>query len=160
MWAGLRGPSTQDAFDYNGDGVPDDRFFYSGDVLERIESDRNHDGKVDQVTKYGVDGNAASSESDNDFDGRMETKTRHLHGQWQSQESDDDGDGAAEYQADAVSGVVYGEQWLDAQGRVFKRVQYKDNVPVSGEIDTDKDGMLDTRRFYDRTGEITRSEKM
>lgn len=90
----------------------------------------------------------------------METKTRYLHGQWQSEESDGDGDGAIEYQADAISGVVYSEQWFDAQGRVFKRVQYKGNVPVSGEIDIDKDGTFDTRRFYDPTGEITRSEKM
>lgn len=159
MWAGLRGPSTQDAFDYNGDGIPDDRFFYSGNVLERIESDRNRDGKVDLITEYGVDGNAVGSESDNDFDGRMESKTRYLHGQWQSEKSDDDGDGTFEYQGDAISGVVYSQQWLDTQGRVFKRVQYKGNVPVTGEIDTDKDGTLDTRRFYDSTGEITRTEK-
>jgi hypothetical protein len=90
----------------------------------------------------------------------MESRTRYLHGQWQSDEADDDGDGAADYRADAISGVVYSQQWLDAQGRTVKRVQFKNNAPVSGEVDTDRDGALDTRHFYDRTGEITRSEKM
>ncbi len=160
MWVGLRGPSTEYAFDYNGDGKPDERSFYSGNSLKRVEYDRNHDGKTDASVSYANDGSVARGESDNDFNGRMETKTRYLHGQWQSEESDDDGDGAIEYQADAVSGVVYSEQWLDAQGRVFKRVQYEGNAPVTGQIDADKDGTLDTRRFYDRTGEITRSEKM
>ena len=82
-----------------------------------------------------------------------------LHEQWQSEKSDDDGDGMFEYQADGISGVIYSQQWLDAQGDVFKRVQYKGNVPVTGEIDTDKDDTPDTRRFYDSAGEITRTEK-
>jgi hypothetical protein len=51
--------------------------------------------------------------------------TRYLHEQWQSEKSDDDGDGMFEYQADGISGVIYSQQWLDAQGHVFKRVQYK-----------------------------------
>lgn len=160
MWLGLRGPAIENAYDYNGDGKPDERLFYAGDVLKRVENDRNYDGKIDATVSYAADGSAAHGESDNDFDGRMETKTRYLHGQWQSEESDDDGDGVFEYQADAISGVVYSQQWLDTQGRISKRVQYKGNVPITGEIDTDKDGILDTRRFYDSTGEITRSEKM
>lgn len=160
MWAGLRGPSTQNVFDYNGDGVPDELLFYSGDALERVESDRNRDGKIDQITKYGADGNAISGDSDNDFDGRMEVRSRYLHGQWLNEETDRNADGAVDYQVDAVSGVIFSEQWLDAEGRMVKRVQYKNGMPVTGEIDTDKDGTLDTRRFYDSTGEIMRSEKM
>lgn len=160
MWIGMRAPPAGNAVDYNNDGRPDDHAFYRGERLVRTETDRNFDGKVDLIFHYAPDGTATRAESDNDFDGRMEVATRFLHNQWQSEESDENGDGAADYQADAVSGVAYRQQWLDAEGRVVKRVQFEGGIPVFGDVDTNADGKLDTRRHYDRTGEIVRNENL
>lgn len=159
-WAGLHQPASVSTLDHNGDGRPEQHFFYSGNVLERFENDRNHDGRIDEIIWYDRNGSPSRGQSDNDFDGRMESTSRYLHGLWQSGESDDDADGRIDYRSDAISGVLYSEQWLDAEGRVSKRIRYRGGVPVDGEIDSDQDGVLDTRRSYDRRGEITRSEKM
>ncbi|TWI05920.1 putative signal transducing protein [Luteimonas cucumeris] len=156
-WAGLRQSASVSMLDYDGDGRPEEHFFYSGNVLARYENDRNHDGRIDEVIWYDRNGSPSRGQSDNDFDGRMESTSRYLHGQWQSGESDDDGDGRVDYRSDAISGVLYSEQWLDDQGRVSKQIRYKHGIPVDGEIDSDHDGVLDTRRSYDRRGEITRS---
>lgn len=159
-WAALRGPDTHDVFDYNNDGIADERFIYSGNVLQRVEYDRNHDGKIDATLWYSASGIPTRGESDNNFDGRQETESRYLHGQWLSDASDRDGDGVVDYEADAISGVLFSERWFDANSRIIKRLRYKDGNPVSGEVDTDKDGILDTRHHYDRTGEILRSERI
>ena len=160
MWIGMRAPPAGNVVDYNGDGRPDERFFYRGERLDRIETDRNFDGKVDEISHYAPDGKTTRAQSDNDFDGRMEVTTRFLHNQWQSEESDENGDGAADYQGDAISGVVYSQKWLDAEGRILKRVQFQRGIPVYGDVDTNADGKLDTRRHYDRTGEIVRNENL
>ncbi|TKR29391.1 DUF2007 domain-containing protein [Luteimonas gilva] len=160
MWLALRAPSAGSAIDYNGDGRPDEHLFYQGETIARIETDRNFDGKVDLITRFAPEGPATRAESDNDFDGRMEITARFLHNQWQSEESDNNGDGTIDYKADAISGVIYSQQWLDASGRVSKRVQYKGGIATHGDVDTDADGKLDTRHHYDRTGEIVRSEKL
>lgn len=159
-WATVRGPVQQYHYDYNSDGRYDDTSTYSGGKLERVETDRNRDGKVDAVTEYDRHGAAARGESDDDFDGRMEARIRYLHGDWISQEVDRNGDGAADYESDAVSGVIYSERWLDANGKIVKRVLYKHGFPATGELDTDGDGVLDVRHVYDRIGEIARRERL
>ena len=73
---------------------------------------------------------------------------------------DVDGDGDTDYRADAISGVVYGEEWLDSAGRVIKRVVFKGTRAVSGDLDTNQDGVLDTRQFFDAIGEIERTEPL
>ncbi len=160
MWLGQRGSASENGIDYNDDGRTDERVFYLGENTARIETDRNFDGKTDLINHYAPDGTATRLEYDNDFDGRMEGTVRYLHNQWQSEESDENGDGAADYRADAISGVTYSQQWLDAEGRLVKRVQFRGGIPVHADVDTNADGELDIRRHYDRTGEIVRNENL
>lgn len=160
IWALLRAPAAETASDFDNDGVPDERVFQSNDLSGRVETDRNFDGKVDLIMSFGPDGRATRAESDNDFDGRKETLTRYLHNQWQSEEADLNGDGAIDYKADAISGVVYSQQWMTLDGRAYKRVQYERGLPSIGELDTNGDGKFDTRHHYDDSGEIARTEKL
>lgn len=160
VWAALRTPFTENGIDYNGDGKLDERVFYAGNMFERIELDRNNDSKVDAISYYGRDGVISRGESDDDFDGRMESRFEYLHGQWLTQETDEDGDGDVDYTAAAISGVIYSEEWLDAAGKVIKRVVFKDARPITADLDTNKDGVLDTRQFFDAIGEIERTESL
>ncbi|HJR72772.1 MAG TPA: DUF2007 domain-containing protein [Luteimonas sp.] len=159
-WALVRGPVEQYHYDLNGDGRFEDVSTYAGGKLERAETDRNRDGKVDSIYEYDRNGLAVHSESDDDFDGRMEVQSRFLHGDWIGNEIDRNGDGAIDYESDAVSGVIHSERWRDADGRVVKRVLFKNGFADTGEVDTDGDGVLDTRHFYDRIGEISRKQPM
>ena len=156
VWAANREPTTTNTLDHNGDGRADEQATFDGDLIKRIEYDRNFDGKPDEIYNY-KDGIVSSSTSDNDFDGRPETVTRFLHGSWRSAETDHDGDGVIEYRADAINGVLYSEEWLDASERVIKRLVYKDGQPDHGEIDTDGDGAMDTSRRYNALVEIESS---
>lgn len=157
VWAALRTPATERGIDYNGDGKLEERVFYAGGMLERIELDRNRDGRTDAISYYDRHGIVSRGESDDDFDGRMESKIDYLHGQWLTQETDEDGDGDIDYRAEAISGVAYREEWLDASGRVIKRVVFRAARPVTGDLDTNQDGVLDTRQFFDAIGEIERT---
>lgn len=157
-WSQLRGPATAQTADYNGDGSADTWFYYSGDLLLRVESDRNRDGTVDSITYYDRHGAVQRAEDDDDFDGRREAVHRFRDGLWAESAVDDDGDGSPEYRADAAAGVVYLEQWLDRSGTVVKNVFHASGRPFRSDLDTDLDGRLDTRRHLDARAEIARIE--
>jgi len=78
----------------------------------------------------------------------------------QSSETDHDGDGAADYRSNAINGVIYREEWLDPHQNIVKRITYKNGRADNGEIDSDGDGKLDSRRFYNRIAEVVRVEPM
>lgn len=70
--------SGEEVFDLNGDGDPEFRVKYEG-AFERVEVDRNYDGRFDMISFY-KGGFIAKSTSDDDFDGFFETKTSFEHG--------------------------------------------------------------------------------
>lgn len=159
-WSQLRGPETAETADRNGDGSADEWFYYSGDLLLRVESDRNRDGTPDSITHYDRHGAARRAEDDDDFDGRKETVHRYHDGLWAESTLDDDGNGSPEYRAEAAAGVVYLEEWLDPSGSVVKNVFHARGRPVRSDLDTDLDGHLDTRRHFDARTEIVRTERL
>lgn len=65
--------SGEDTFDLNGDGIIEFRARYDG-AFERVDVDRNYDGRFDMMSFY-KDGFIVSSRSDDNFDGYYETKT-------------------------------------------------------------------------------------
>ena len=158
FWLATNGPSTEHGIDYNGDGFVDEHATYAGDKLQRVDIDRNRDGKPDVISYYDRRGFISRSESDDDFDGRMEANYRYLHGQWTDLEVDRNADGDPDYRAEAIAGVVYREEWLDPAGNVIKSVVHKDGWASTSDLDTDGDGKLDTRRYYDERDELGRSE--
>ena len=160
MWSQLRGPTTAQTVDHNGDGSADEWYYYSGDQLLRIETDRNRDGTPDSVTHYDRHGITHRAEDDDDFDGRKEAMHRFRDGLWVETVVDDDGDGSPEYRAEAAAGVIYLEEWFDRSGAVVKNVFHTRGRPSRSDLDTDGDGHLDTRRHFDARVEIVRREPL
>lgn len=157
MWAASHGPRNEAGYDYNGDGELDERWIYAGDRVERIETDRNRDGKIDRIARYDADGQASRVDADRDFDGTLEERTDYRNGQALRTELDRDRDGRSEYRAEYIHGTMFREEWLGANGDVIKRIEYDRGDPREGAIDSDGDGRLDTARTYDANGEIVRS---
>ncbi|HYM87082.1 MAG TPA: hypothetical protein VET30_10140, partial [Pseudoxanthomonas sp.] len=118
------------------------------------------DDKTDEIHHFDRYGWILRTESDDNFDGRMETSYNFLRGLWSGTESDLDGDDSVDYRAEAVQGVIASEEWLDVSGNAVKRVDYEGGIATSGEFDADKDGKLDVRRRYDRLGEIEKNTSL
>ncbi len=159
-WVILQAPQPPREIDLDGDGRSDEFYYYFGARVERIEIDRNRDGEIDQTHYYDAGASASRSESDDDFDGRMDGRARYSGGQVIDSEIDFDGDGRAEYRAEYRFGLMLREEFMGADGILFKRVEYRNGWPHTDQIDSDGDGRLDTARRYDRNDEIVASEPL
>lgn len=157
VWTVYNRPSQGTGIDYDGDGRDEERVFFAGERIQRVEYDRNRDGKVDQIYRYGVDGTLDMVESDEDFDGGHELVTRFRHNQPERWAADDGLDRSIDRRGEFAMGVLFRDEWLDAKGNVIKSIRYDSGLPVSGEFDSDGDGRLDTARRYDHRGEIVAS---
>jgi hypothetical protein len=156
-WAFMRIPEPTLA-DFNSDGQLDQEMVATGGGEMTLESDRNTDGRVDDVALFDRVGLVASWSSDDDFDGRMESRTRFRDGLQTASFIDFDGDGQTDYRSDFHQGVIVTEEWLDHRQNVVKRVHYERGRAVRGELDTDGDGRLDRRFEYDERGEPRASQ--
>ncbi|MFZ5636138.1 MAG: DUF2007 domain-containing protein [Pseudomonadota bacterium] len=157
VWAMHNHPGDGGMRDYDGDGRIDESVHLAGDRVDRVETDRNRDGRVDQVQRYRANGDLDRIELDDDFDGRLEGLVRYEANQPVEWRMDRNGDGAPEQREVYERGVLVREETLDNEARVVKTVRYRAGVPVSGEFDADGDGVLDTARTYDPRGEIVAS---
>lgn len=160
VWTIYNRPGTPGEIDYNGDGRIDERWHFAGDRIDRLETDRNRDGKVDQILRYRAKGDLKGIESDDDFDGRFERIDDFRDGQPDTLTIDRDGDGETDFRSRYQNGVLILDEWLDRSGRVVKAVRYRNGRPASGEIDSDGDGKPDTARTYDARGEIVHSRPL
>lgn len=159
-WAFLRAPATSDGIDHNRDGVIDERWIYSASgTAMRYEADRNLDKKVDLRQEFNERGQIASSESDDDFDGVFETRTRYRNSNVEVSESDFDRNGIPEVRWNHENGVLRGIETIVATRGLPSRVdRFEGNRIVSTDLDTDDDGKLDTRLIYSPMGlEASRS---
>ncbi len=68
--------------------------------LVRVEADRNRDGRVDRVSHYDADGALEATESDEDFNGSLETRKEYRNGILSSAQIDTDHDGVADTRLD------------------------------------------------------------
>lgn len=160
VWAIHNRPGDGTARDYDGDGRIDERTYLAGERVDRIETDRNRDGRVDQIVRYRANGDAHSVELDEGFDGRFEIVHRYRDNQPMESSVDHNGDGAIDMRFVHESGVIVLEEDLDTNARVVRTIRYRGGVPVSGEFDADGDGKLDTARTYDTIGEIVASRPL
>ncbi len=77
MYGAYRAPATVDGTDHNRDGLLDEKWTYAlNGRPSMLEIDRNLDRKVDHIAHYDLRGQLQSSESDDDFDGECETRSR------------------------------------------------------------------------------------
>ena len=161
-WAFYRSPVTTEGIDHNRDGLLDERWTYTASgTLLKAEVDRNLDGKIDYIAQYDRRGVIESAEADDNFDGVFETRMRFRDGNVELYEVDTDGDGIAERRSHYANGVIATTEIINPTTGLPLRVEYYQlGVLIKADVDTDKDGVLDTRFFYTPLGEVASSEKI
>ncbi|HEU4778475.1 MAG TPA: DUF2007 domain-containing protein [Steroidobacteraceae bacterium] len=154
MFLALRTPYSGESADLNGDGVVDEKYHYTGQVIDRVEYDRNADGKIDARWINDMYGVPEKFEGDDDFDGRFEWKTDAVRGWSVRSEQDADGDGRPERVFRLSLGVMHTEDIYDEAGtRVVVRQHFDNARLVAREFDKDGDGVFERRVEFDRFGE-------
>lgn len=157
----LRAPVSTDGVDYDHDGVFDERWTYSpsGQPL-RMEADRNLDRRIDYIAHY-ERGLVASAESDDDFDGRFETRMVFRAGNVERSDTDADGDSFAELHTAYRDGVLDTTTVLNpSTGLPLQVEHYRLGRLSDAEVDTDRDGRLDTRLRFDPLGQVVAREPL
>jgi len=149
----LRTPYTQSAVDFEGDGVDDEVYHYRGNVVERVDYDRNGDGKVDARWIYDFHGVAERYEGDDDFDGYFEMKSDVEAGDVVTSSVDSNGDGRPDIVTHLKNGIVHTVDVYDEPGRrVVARQHFDVAWNNATDFDDDGDGTFERRDEYDRYG--------
>jgi hypothetical protein len=156
----LKTPTGIDGTDFNRDGVLDERWILAptGRTL-RYELDRNLDGKVDYTMEFDSRGLAESGKSDDDFNGVFETTFTVNNANTTNTKVDTDGDEFADLSTQYQNGVVTSIEYLNPKNGLVLRVEhFKLGKIVFAEIDTDRDGTLDTRQNFSPLAEIVSTQ--
>jgi hypothetical protein len=156
----LKTPTGIDGTDFNRDGVLDERWILSptGRTL-RYELDRNLDGKVDYTMEFDSRALAESGKSDDDFNGVFETTFTVNNANITNTKVDTDGDEFADLSTQYQNGVVTSIEYLNPKNGLVLRVEhFKLGKIVFAEIDTDRDGTLDTRQNFSPLAEIVSTQ--
>jgi hypothetical protein len=155
-YAYFRVPAPNEGIDHDGDGSMDERWFVSAaGTMIRTESDRDFDGKADIIYRYDRQGRLDAAVSDDDFDGSFETKWNYIRGNATYAEVDSDGDSSPDLILRLKNGVLESTEYL-VPGSVepVRKEYFELNRLTSAEVDSDRDGRLDTRYTYSPLGEI------
>lgn len=149
-YAAYRAPVRTDGVDYNYDGQLDEKVTYSPNGMPlKLEMDRNLDQKIDYVAHYDARGHLESAESDDNFDGVFETQQWLKNGNVEMTLSDSDGDGYPDLRSTFTHGVLDTTETINpASGKPLRVEHYTLGVLKYADVDTDKDGQLDTRITY------------
>lgn len=161
-YAFFKVPSNSNGLDHNGDGVLDEKWTYSlsGAIL-KYEADRNFDGKIDLIGYYDKRSVMERSDSDDDFNGTFETRNRYRQGNIELSETDTNGDGSPDLSLFYSKGVIYSSKYINPASGLPVRVEYyKLGKFTNVDVDTDKDGTLDTRYIHNTLGEVIGTEKI
>lgn len=158
----FRVPANTSGADYDGDGVLDERWNYSpGGTLVSSESDRNFDKIMDTRTRFDRYGFAESGESDDDFDGTFESRTRYRKGQAYLTTTDAGGKLSVNVRYLYRDGVLAKIEYVSKDsGQPLRIESYVPGMLVSADVDTDRDGRLDRRYFYDDLVNVTSTEEI
>ncbi len=150
LYALVRTPVSSDGIDINRDGVLDERWIYSArGTLVRMEVDRNLDGKIDHIVQYDERGLAQSAQSDDNFDGKFESTSTFRDGNVVTMQSDTNGDGFPDLVTHFIHGVQESVEHINpATGLPLRVEHFKLGILQHADLDTDKDGKLDTRVTY------------
>jgi hypothetical protein len=147
-------------YDQNGDGKADVIYHYpaGGGNANAVELDNNFDGRMDAKSRFDEGGAATGEEIDDDFDGRFESRSTFRMGVRQTSETDSDGDDVIDHVWRYVHGVPVSEDIMDATGLLVRTNYLEHGVVTRSEIDLDRDGFQETRRTFDRFGELVATE--
>jgi hypothetical protein len=154
VFLALRTPYTQQSADLDGDGVNDEFYFYSGELLDHVDYDRNSDGRMDARWTNDSRGVAVRLDSDDDFDGRFEWEFHAERGWVTRGVMDADADGRPERVQLFKNGVLHTVEVYGGDGtRVVVREHIDNSRLVASEYDDDGDGAFERRVEYDRLGQ-------
>ncbi|MBC7700019.1 DUF2007 domain-containing protein [Aquabacterium sp.] len=156
-FAFMRVPASTEGRDNNGDGVLDEhwQFSASGRHLS-TEVDHNFDQRIDLINTIDGHGQLVRSDSDEDFDGVMDTHIHYKHNNPEVAEVDLDGDGVTDVRTLYRDGVAHTVEYVDPITQKVARLEHvRLGSAVSADIDTDGDGRLDTTEVYSRVGAVT-----
>lgn len=137
-------------------GGLDENWQYSpaGDLLF-WELDRNADGAMDFKMRYNAKEQYELLLEDTDFDGVFETTNYYKNDLLSWLKADTDGDGFAERREYYVHEILDTIQYVDPVTRKIVRVtHHRGGYPTHSDVDTDRDGKLDTRETLSPLGDI------
>jgi hypothetical protein len=160
-WIHLQnGQIAREHFDENGDRRPD-RAVWRDPVTgheQRVEEDRNADGRPDLISEY-RDGQIARVRRDDNYDGAPDAWSYYRGGTLVREELDPDGDGFRNRVALYREGRLSREREdRDGDGRVDRLTHYDAEERITRrDEDQDGDGLIDARAFYEE-GRLVRRE--
>mgnify|MGYP001788440284 CR=1 FL=1 len=127
--------------------------------VERVEQDRNNDGKLDERTEYNRQGKIVAFYADNNFDGNWDWKQSFENGSPFRAEMDRDFDDVFDTILDFKKGVKTTETICPSgQGNPLFRHEYQHGVLNVTWHDHQRDGRWDERIDHDAMGrEINRT---
>jgi antitoxin component YwqK of YwqJK toxin-antitoxin module len=120
-------------------------FYDKQGALDRVEGDRNKDGRVD-TKKYYVNGKLDREELDSDFNGTFDTKTWHKDDQIVRREVDRDNDGKAEEVVEYANAQPVRQVKVTEKER--ETITFTDGKIARREIDSGKRGWPDLMEEY------------
>jgi hypothetical protein len=156
----FRAPLSINGIDHNQDGRLDERWFNSpSGTPVKTEIDRNFDEDVDYVIRFDHNGYVASADADDDFDGIFETRWRYFQGNAETGDTDTNGDSSIDLRFNLKHGVpVSTEYFVPGSAKPVRIDHFQLGKMATSELDTDRDGRLDTRRKYSDLAEVIATE--
>jgi len=129
------------------------------EMPNRIDLDRNRDGKPDERLEQDRQGVPETGYGDDNFDGRWDRKSKYRDGILASAERDLDFDGTFDLSLEYQNGVLTTETIRPGgEGYPLFRHEYRHGILALTWSDKDRDGRWDERIEYDPTGrEIRRA---
>ena len=160
--AWFRVPANADSLDNNGDYKPDAFWTFSPAGLPlKLEQDRNFDGRIDEISTFNARGQYEETKSDDDFNDVFETTVRYENNAFAMTLTDRDGDGFPEVRAFYRFGLINVVEFVSPSTQKAVRVtHFRLSYADYADIDTDNDGVLDTREKYSLLGDIVSKEKL
>jgi len=156
----FRAPLSVEGIDHNEDGSLDERSYYSpSGTLLRTEIDRNFDSEADYIFRFDRRGRVASADADDNFDGIFETQWQYYQGNAEVGEVDTNGDSSIDLRFRSRRGVPVSTEYFASGSAQPVRIDYFQLSKITTtELDTDRDGRMDTRRKYSDLAEVIATE--
>lgn len=151
-----RTPQFSYGIDTDGDGVEDTYLHWQGNYLDREDLDRDQDGRLDGVRQYDRHGILASWQYDDNFDGLFEVSGRTRSTGNSYFDTDRNGDGVTDTRDHYLYQSIYTmtEFYAEDGQQVIKRFIYRDKGVSYAELDSDRDGSMDTFYLFNDIDEI------
>ena len=154
-------PQHADGIDYDGNGSLDERWTQSRGRMLKTDIDRNRDGQFDYKLLFDARGLLKTASADDDFDGVFESAQRFNNGNTVSYFSDSNGDGFKEHRQFYQQGVLREIHFLDSNTqRPVKKQFYRLNKMFRAEVDSNRDGSLDTQISYDAYERVVKTSPL